>query len=304
VRRKNTTPAAFTLIELLVVIGIIAILIGILLPTLNKARQSASSLKCLSNLRQLGIATHMYVNAYKGYLPYPTTTFGEPALWFNAVDPFLQSVGSNDRKGVAAGREYKVWKQCPVYETLEGREVQDNGYQDATKGFARTYKMNSHLRYNNVTGLADDSPPTIRYQPGPAKITDAKPSSSFVYLGDSVAQDYFGAIPSVWENGQFSMEVNDWTQANPALRHMGGANILFVDGHAETVKLRTFKKPLRAPIQYVRVDTWYGEYVDASGRPARPMTEDEETRTAEQLGLRRNPDMPLVWSRLGLLYRD
>jgi prepilin-type N-terminal cleavage/methylation domain-containing protein/prepilin-type processing-associated H-X9-DG protein len=60
---------AFTLVELLVVIGIIAVLIGVLLPTLGRARESANRTQCLSNLRQLSAAFVMYSNENKGWLP-------------------------------------------------------------------------------------------------------------------------------------------------------------------------------------------------------------------------------------------
>jgi prepilin-type processing-associated H-X9-DG protein/prepilin-type N-terminal cleavage/methylation domain-containing protein len=62
-------PAAFTLVELLVVIGIIALLVGILLPTLGRARESANTVKCMANMRSMGQAMMIYVGESKGVLP-------------------------------------------------------------------------------------------------------------------------------------------------------------------------------------------------------------------------------------------
>jgi prepilin-type N-terminal cleavage/methylation domain-containing protein/prepilin-type processing-associated H-X9-DG protein len=97
---RNGIQKGFTLVELLVVIGIIAVLISVLLPALNKARRASQLTVCASNLRQIGLGYQLYCDANKGFLPQKgpdgsvaAETFGppnligvdDPSVWFNAV---------------------------------------------------------------------------------------------------------------------------------------------------------------------------------------------------------------------------
>ena len=103
---RASRSGGFTLVELLVVIGIIALLIGILLPTLSQARNAAKTLKCLSNTRQIGQATVFYTNDWDGMLPPNEVNgsgYGDPfwgsRFWFQKLNEYASATVGADGQG-------------------------------------------------------------------------------------------------------------------------------------------------------------------------------------------------------------
>ncbi len=79
---------AFTLIEILVVISIVVLLMGISVPALSRARENAKRTKCLSNVRQLGIALRLYADSHEGRVP--PRDYDAGAVWVDRLEPYYK----------------------------------------------------------------------------------------------------------------------------------------------------------------------------------------------------------------------
>ena len=150
--RRIIVRSAFTLVELLVVIGIIALLISILLPALSRAKQTANRVKCLSNLRQLGMGFQLYALSNKGRFPFDAvdnaTPWDEDWIWWQevVVPPSGASPGrtvldlQQSRVALALGSAAPALFRCPS-------EDYDNRVSVAAQGgrYRYSYSMNFHM---------------------------------------------------------------------------------------------------------------------------------------------------------------
>ena len=224
--------------ELLVVIGIIALLIAILLPALNQARDTAVRLKCASNMRQIGVGMTLYANDEGGWIPRDYTPWRD------------------DRRPYWAGLYGRILDPRDDWSD-DARAAGNNGPED-TSGVELTKASDilqcpAHPFVGQIPGGYVMTAFRFDYRPnwdpdGPIKLSQVKNSTAVIYVAE--AADLFGdegnTTNGAGENGVFSAQLHDiWSEnqlpRQPGERitddrHRGKANLLFYDGHVNAIR--------------------------------------------------------------------
>ncbi len=215
----------FTLIELLVVVAVIAVLISILLPSLNKARRQAKRTVCASNLHQLGLGMTQYTSENEDWFP-SCALRGDPEQVYNMVWQYGGNTGEGWARRPAHRRVmfpyvFPEFFRCPEDDLTNRWTV---GFNSAYQATGTSYPLNG---YNHGNFMLYRPRSFGRLGLLYRKSTDVT-NTKCVLTGDAVMDEYFGDIdPGYMPNPGSDLRFHDDDQPR--------ANVVFVDGSVRYV---------------------------------------------------------------------